>query len=304
LSWLGYLEKKVETFISTTTKQDIDTLLADYANFLFYYTVASPYFKGGVEASFYYNTVEAMGFKLFLSVATPVMEQGVSAFTERVQKQIDYTFYSTETEISAPGIDFSWLDSKTCMESIQNNIEKLTLPDLLVSGILSASSTEIRNEIYNQLDLTSYIQTYIFKSWINYYFKQWIKSELKYSLQNLADKADEVMTRGFELLQEHSSDEVTSHSTQESYFVLNHETPSSLAVTAESVVDKGLEPICRMCQNELNTFDVLESPPLFDSAAPYDLSVQGVTIERGDRALAFCRIPEPELIHTEPEILL
>lgn len=220
-------------FAYSITKNDIDNGISNFLSFSLYSTIGSPLVMlqtGG--SSFGYHFAEAIGFKLFSLAATPAIFQAVSAYTEALQSFHEPSSWT----------NFSWFNTTAYTETVSDNFEKLTASNLIMTGMFSAISSEIRNEVYHQFDLTASSQHCLFKYVINDYFKSWIKKELYNTLTDLTQSSDEFMKQiipAEDIFESPPLFDTTYHSG-----------PLD-GVMRESLVDKSFEPICRVRENEL-----------------------------------------------------
>ena len=141
-----------------------------------------------------------MGFKVFASVATPFISQFVESFTETQIHNAKYSYHSLrcifdedsciqlkqlsqEVLSQEPTKDllnnFSQFDYQQYYQDTSDAIDKLSVSGLFYSGILSATASGIKDFIFVETGFAAACQGYFCKNWISYYFKDWIKDELK-----------------------------------------------------------------------------------------------------------------------------
>lgn len=257
----SYLENFID-YVDSFSKNDIDQALSNFLSASLYYSIASPIARPYIGGStFDYHVTEAIGFKLFASAVTPAILQAISTYSEIPLKKADYAFQSLRcwmpfekedhcdtlqndpTSIGTPHdhswSDFSWFNKTAYTESVNDNFGKLTVENLMTTGLFSAISTEIMTEVYRQFDFTAPSETFLFKHLINSYFKDWIKTELNNTLTDLTDLTTTLTEK-----------DLFESSSPPLFDSTYHSGPLNGTIK-ESLVDQSFEPICRVRENEL-----------------------------------------------------
>jgi len=176
-------------------KDKLDPVITSSITFSSYYGAV-----GSLGNSFASKAAVAMGFKVFASVATPFISQFVESFTETQIHNAKYSYHSLrcifdedsciqlkrlsqEVLSQEPTKDllnnFSQFDYQQYYQDTSDAIDKLSVPGLFYSGILSATASGIKDFIFVETGFAAACQGYFCKNWISYYFKDWIKDELK-----------------------------------------------------------------------------------------------------------------------------
>lgn len=214
--WTSYVGDKASEiythYIEPTTKAQIDSMIVNSIGFSAYASLTS--MVGVADASAFMTRAKiSIGFKLFNAVANPLMAQFVESFTEMHMNNAKYVYYKAKCIISNDAgqmpdnlptsftndlnekstliNDFTQFDVKRYITEVSQGLDDLSIKKLALGGTLSAMASSIRDTIYEQTGLEPYTKGYLFKNWINYYFKDWIKDELHSEVNKLNQMAQE-----------------------------------------------------------------------------------------------------------------
>lgn len=192
-----YLHKGFEMYTNHVspfmTKEKIDQWFTNTVIFSSYYGTV-----GSLGTGFSSKAGVAMGFKLFASMASPFVSQFVESFTEIQVYNAKYTYHTLRCIFDEGSCielnlltnepfhpsqsllnDFSQFDYQRYYQEVSAAADKLSTAGLINSGILSATASNIKDFVFNEIGFTPYCQGYFCKNWLSYYFKDWIKNELK-----------------------------------------------------------------------------------------------------------------------------
>lgn len=180
------------------TKHNVDHWLTSNLSFTTYYAMT------GGATDFLSRGVTAAGFKTFTALFSPAISQFVEAFTETHINNAKYSYFGlhcltegsycsefntfSRDPLSSNLLeDFSQFNFQRYYQDVLGGLEKISLSGLFYTGSISATASGIKDYIFNEAGLTPYCQGYFCKNWIGYYFKEWIKSELKSDIAQLQE---------------------------------------------------------------------------------------------------------------------
>ncbi|MBS0287840.1 MAG: hypothetical protein JSR17_11125 [Proteobacteria bacterium] len=209
--WTSYVSSKASEFhaeyIAPITKAQVDAMIVNSIEFSAYGSLTTVF--GVMDATAFMTRAKiSIGYKLFNAVANPLMAQFVESFTELHINNAKYVYYKTKCTISGQECqiadnlpspmmsqdingkttllnDFTQFDLKRYVSEVSQGLDALSIKKLALGGVLSATASQIRDTIYEQVGLTDHAKSYLFKNWINYYFKDWINSELHSEVNKL-----------------------------------------------------------------------------------------------------------------------
>ena len=154
----------------------------------------------------------SIGFKLFNTFANPAISQFVESFTEVHINNAKYTYYSARClldtkfcdelkglknpfsydPIENPTLlhDFSQFDTTAYLQEVNKGLSKLTLPGLFTTGAISATASEIKDFTYGITGFDNYCKSDFCKNWVSYYYKEWLKKDIKSMIASSLEKHD------------------------------------------------------------------------------------------------------------------
>lgn len=189
-----YLEPKL-------TKENLYKTVSETISFSTYYAMVPSVGQTDTEL-FLKRTSISIGFKLFSTVVTPVIAQFVESFVEVNTHSVKYTYYSIkcvfdikycdETNTLSEPLnilqDFFQFDMLSYSQKLSAQFSKLTPEGVLLNGLISAAASEIKDQSFIALGFDQYCQGNICKNYLSYYYKEWIKNEIKSSLSTSTEQ--------------------------------------------------------------------------------------------------------------------
>ncbi len=202
-------------YIEPISKEQVDKFIVSSVGFSTYYGLVSAAKLEGAS-TFAVRAEVSMGFKLFNAVANPFLAQFVESFTEVHTNNAKYMFYSAKCAIWGDNCedlaalnnpfkinlpdekssliqDFMQFDLKRYFGETSTNLDGINIKSLISGGIISASASQVVDTVYEETGLKPYVQGYFMKNWGSYYFKEWVKSEIRHEADILKTMTEKVL---------------------------------------------------------------------------------------------------------------
>ncbi len=202
-------------YIEPISKEQVDKFIVSSIGFSTYYGLVSAAKLEGAS-TFAVRAEVSMGFKLFNAVANPFLGQFVESFTDVHTNNTKFIFYSAKCAIWGDNCedlaalnnpfkinlpdekasliqDFMQFDLKRYFGETSTNLDSINIKSLISGGIISASASQVVDTVYEETGLKPYVQGYFMKNWGSYYFKEWVKNEIRHEVDILKTMTEKVL---------------------------------------------------------------------------------------------------------------
>lgn len=207
-----YIEPKL-------TKENIYNTVTGTIGFSTYYAMA-PSVDQTQNGAFIKRAGISIGFKLFDAFVTPAVAPFVESFAEVNVNNAKYSYYSirclfeikycdeahklpntfTHNELTQQPLwqDFSQFNIGAYLQKIQPTTGELTPQSLCLNGMISATAAELKDFLYITSGFDQYCQGDFCKGWVSYYFEEWLKNDIKSSIDISLTQEPTYMVMEFE----------------------------------------------------------------------------------------------------------
>ncbi|MFI4936981.1 MAG: hypothetical protein ACHQJ6_00540 [Candidatus Berkiellales bacterium] len=183
------------------TPQGIATVVTSSITFAAYFSVDNPYVK--MDSSFVGKGLVAIGFKLFTTMANPLVAQFVEPAIEKhftnaqiVQQKINELFNKntesvneatalTPVDLHSVEVDGSSFNFVKLYQDIAIKVNDLSLKGLATTGFISACAGNLQELGYALSGFNNLCESSFCKDWFTYYLKEGLKIGINETMQQI-----------------------------------------------------------------------------------------------------------------------